>query len=628
MNSQQGIQSRASANGFNRRRFDRESGARMENKMAFSGKMSTNNFPSTVNGGKSVPITNISRDRLLYVSSCLIGLHVEVHVKNGSVFSGIFCSVNAKDFGIVLKMAQLIKDGSIRGQKGSPEAPKRPQTIIIPSREFVQIIAKDVPLTSDEFSTANTRERRKDLMIDSVISRSQNVEVERELERWTPDANDPECPELDDIFDGTWNRNWDQFETNETLFGVKSTFNEEIYTTKLVRGPQMRDLEREASRIAREIEGEETQDLHMAEERVMHLHEEFDIDEESRYSAVHRQIDDGSFDENENLSLDFCNTETFGGSVSSGLPKSYLDISREKMYGEAQASSPYLTVDEETLSKCASDKNTLSSSTNIHPGSSKSDDIMKCTGAENGGSTTHHYANKQIQDYNENKSFLLEKSDKVLREVQITKGEDENFLFNKKGLSSLSVTYDPPVSDPENKDKGSQPSEMAPLGKMPVRSEPDNQLPVTTCIPEHVATDSASCGPSLSPSSSLCSLSSERSTLNPNAKEFKLNPNAKSFTPSSTFRPSVPISESPFYYTGTVSTVPPMQSLPLGVGIGTTFGAHQPVYNSQAPQLQSPQSYIHANGPMYGPQMIVGQPQPFYYVPTYPPDIQFRGRNF
>lgn len=51
------------------------------------------------------------------------------------------------------------------------------------------------------------------------------------------------------------------------LFGVKTTFNEELYTTKLERGPQMRELEKEAMRIAREIEGEETHDLHLAEVR-------------------------------------------------------------------------------------------------------------------------------------------------------------------------------------------------------------------------------------------------------------------------------------------------------------------------------------------------------------------------
>jgi PAB1-binding protein PBP1 len=52
------------------------------------------------------------------------------------------------------------------------------------------------------------------------------------------------------------------------LFGVKSTFDEELYTTKLERGPQTKDMEREALRIAREIEGEETRDLHLAEVRL------------------------------------------------------------------------------------------------------------------------------------------------------------------------------------------------------------------------------------------------------------------------------------------------------------------------------------------------------------------------
>jgi PAB1-binding protein PBP1 len=60
-------------------------------------------------------------------------------------------------------------------------------------------------------------------------------------------------------------RGWDQFETNKTLFGVKSTFNEELYTTKLEKGPRTRELDLRALRIAREIEGEETRDLHLAE---------------------------------------------------------------------------------------------------------------------------------------------------------------------------------------------------------------------------------------------------------------------------------------------------------------------------------------------------------------------------
>ncbi|GKV09892.1 hypothetical protein SLEP1_g21325 [Rubroshorea leprosula] len=49
------------------------------------------------------------------------------------------------------------------------------------------------------------------------------------------------------------------------FFLSKRTFNVELpYTTKLQKGPHMRGLEREAMRIAREIEGEYTKDLHLA----------------------------------------------------------------------------------------------------------------------------------------------------------------------------------------------------------------------------------------------------------------------------------------------------------------------------------------------------------------------------
>ena len=38
----------------------------------------------------------------MYLTACFIGHHVEVQVKNGSVFSGIFHATNAdKDFGML-----------------------------------------------------------------------------------------------------------------------------------------------------------------------------------------------------------------------------------------------------------------------------------------------------------------------------------------------------------------------------------------------------------------------------------------------------------------------------------------------------------------------------------------------
>ena len=48
--------------------------------------------------------------------------------------------------------------------------------------------------------------KQQEIMIDSSISQSRLVETERELEPWIPDEDEPQCPELENIFDGHWNR--------------------------------------------------------------------------------------------------------------------------------------------------------------------------------------------------------------------------------------------------------------------------------------------------------------------------------------------------------------------------------------------------------------------------------------
>ncbi|MED6112913.1 Polyadenylate-binding protein-interacting protein 3 [Stylosanthes scabra] len=129
-----------------RRKSEREGQTKSENKMP-SGKLNTSRLTSTgaVTGSKGGSYESPSHDRLVYVTTCLIGHQVEVQVKNGSMYSGIFHATNAdNDFGIILKMARLIKDGSLRGQKSSAEpVSKAPSKIlIIPAKELVQVIAK------------------------------------------------------------------------------------------------------------------------------------------------------------------------------------------------------------------------------------------------------------------------------------------------------------------------------------------------------------------------------------------------------------------------------------------------------------------------------------------------------
>ena len=61
-------------------------------------------------------------------------------------------------------------------------------------------------LTNEGISSGSSHEKRQDLMTDSAISQSRRVDVDRELERWIPDEDDPQRPELENVFDRQWNR--------------------------------------------------------------------------------------------------------------------------------------------------------------------------------------------------------------------------------------------------------------------------------------------------------------------------------------------------------------------------------------------------------------------------------------
>ncbi|TYH75342.1 polyadenylate-binding protein-interacting protein 3 isoform X2 [Gossypium hirsutum] len=589
MNMQQVVFPKSSANGFGRQRGDREVGARLENKMQL-GKSNQGRIQTTgaLAVGKTVGNESFSRDRLVYLTTCLIGHPVEVHVKSGSIYTGIFHATDAEnDFGIILKMARLIKDGTLCGYKATTEfVSKAPSKIlIIPDKELVQIIAKDVAVTRDGFASEPQNEKHQEILIDSAISQSRHVEVERELEPWVPDEDDLQCPELENIFDGPWNRNWDQFETNQKLFGVKSTFNEELYTTKLERGPQTRELEKEAMRIAREIEGEDTQDLHLAEERGVDLHDDFDIDEEMRYSSVYRGrgVDDSGYEEEEDILLDSHNIETFGDS--------YDSLSRSTD-GVRMPSSSSL-VDDAPSSQAAISED------------------LNCSRPNDQA--------RQLASELPSKSFSVSDSESRIRDK----------LLGEHGGSSDGNEF------PEKQSVSEKPNSSGKLSEGPASSKATGEMhsanshgqpdSSTSSNSDYVGTVSASGGFGLSPSSSMGSLSSEKSTLNPHAKEFKLNPNAKSFTPSQTpVRPLSPVSDGSFYYQTQMSPLPHMH-MPVSFGIGPSFPGHQPViFNPQVAPIQSPQAYFHPNGPQYGQQMVLGQRQVVYYQP----EMQYKGRDY
>ena len=111
---------------------------------------------------------------------------------------------------------------------------------------------------------------------------------------------------------------WDQFSANEKLYGVKATFDENLYTTVLNVDSIDKTKREQAERLAREIESQTTSNIHLAEERGQFM--ETDFDEEDLYSGVLKkdntiQTMDGTKKERTKLTL-LARTKEQGGATT------------------------------------------------------------------------------------------------------------------------------------------------------------------------------------------------------------------------------------------------------------------------------------------------------------------------
>ncbi|KAJ2612903.1 poly(A)-binding protein binding protein [Coemansia sp. RSA 1365] len=216
--------------------------------------------------------------RLLCLLSYLVGTQVRVTTTSGEVYLGILCSINPNDAqSVVLQYAYAQHSGKTT----------RPiDTLLIHGDDCLDI--RGVAAFADDSAAGNTRATFR---TDSDISGNGAQAAARELHRWVPDESEG----LDTLENGLETasgigKGWDQFATNERLFGLTTDFDEEIYTTKLDRNrSDFKEREREAIRIAQEIQSAPFLNSHVAEERHELAADGGDtMDEEDRYGAVLR----------------------------------------------------------------------------------------------------------------------------------------------------------------------------------------------------------------------------------------------------------------------------------------------------------------------------------------------------
>ncbi|KAL0443381.1 UNVERIFIED_CONTAM: Polyadenylate-binding protein-interacting protein 4 [Sesamum latifolium] len=91
-------------------------------------------------------------DALLFTTMCIIGMPVDVHAKDGSVYSGIFHTASVdKDYAIVLKNAKMIKKGNLEANVVNGTLI---ETLIVQSDDLVQVVAKAGYVGGDSIEAA------------------------------------------------------------------------------------------------------------------------------------------------------------------------------------------------------------------------------------------------------------------------------------------------------------------------------------------------------------------------------------------------------------------------------------------------------------------------------------------
>ncbi|XP_020109498.1 uncharacterized protein LOC109724921 isoform X1 [Ananas comosus] len=95
----------------------------------------------------TTPLETLASDALLFATMCVVGLPVEVQVRDGSLFSGVFHTASLdKGFGVVLKKARKIGRGKYDSNVALGDFV---DTLVVKSGDLVQVVVKEFLLPAE-----------------------------------------------------------------------------------------------------------------------------------------------------------------------------------------------------------------------------------------------------------------------------------------------------------------------------------------------------------------------------------------------------------------------------------------------------------------------------------------------
>uniref|UniRef100_M4B549 LsmAD domain-containing protein n=2 Tax=Hyaloperonospora arabidopsidis (strain Emoy2) TaxID=559515 RepID=M4B549_HYAAE len=238
------------------------------------------------------------RHRALFAFRFLVGKAVELRlVAPDERYAGILDCVDPDDFSVVLKNARRLASPDSAVTQPFADG----STVIFRRHQLAHVVADGAVDEADSSQFVASSGSCGSFCTDTEISGTTREHlIGRQLETasaWLDPALDTDALE-DGAMPGLDSRRnqiraWNQFEANEKLFGVVSSYDESIYTTKLDKSKISSEQARAAATLAQEIEQQTAAgNFHLQEERGQWRRggqQLMDVDEEARYSSVDRR---------------------------------------------------------------------------------------------------------------------------------------------------------------------------------------------------------------------------------------------------------------------------------------------------------------------------------------------------
>ncbi|QLQ81106.1 hypothetical protein HG537_0E04610 [Torulaspora globosa] len=287
---------------FNSRRKDHGNSANGSS----NGSSNNGQFGGSNGFYESAETTRNFNDRFDYLLTKSIGSEVIATVTSAVKYSGVLVACNLESnngLDIVLKYPQIVDGGFADNIEELTE--QLGDTLLIHGADVGELELKGIDFAVGEKLEQTKKQEVEEqtkkssesqegkvnggFKTDVDISRGKGEVKERELQKWTPDVADESLQIHNQTLEES-SGTWDQFSVNEKKFGVKSTFDEHLYTTKINKNdPNYEKRLKEAERIAKEIESQGSAgNIHIAEDRG-HVVDDSGLDEEDLYSGVDRR---------------------------------------------------------------------------------------------------------------------------------------------------------------------------------------------------------------------------------------------------------------------------------------------------------------------------------------------------